>query len=53
MKPTIEPKATEHIQGMIDMTQSLIKKGYAYEKNGHVYFEVNSLKIMENYLIKI
>ena len=44
LKPSIEPKATEHIQGMIDMTQSLIKKGYAYEKDGHVYFEVNSYK---------
>ena len=44
LKPSMEPKATEHIQGMIDMTQSLIKKGYAYEKDGHVYFAVNSYK---------
>ena len=44
LKPTIEPKATEHIKEMIEMTSSLIKKGFAYENKGHVYFEVNSFK---------
>ena len=44
LKPTIEPKATEHIKEMIEMTSSLIKKGFAYENKGHVYFEVTSFK---------
>ena len=44
LKPSIEPKATEHIKGMIEMTSSLISKGFAYENKGHVYFSVNSFK---------
>ena len=44
LKPSIEPKATEHIKGMIEMTSSLISKGFAYENQGHVYFSVNSFK---------
>lgn len=42
LEPSIEPKATEHIKGMIEMTASLISKGFAYENQGHVYFSVNS-----------
>ena len=42
LNPTVEPKATEHIKEMIEMTSSLIKKGYAYENKGHVYFAINS-----------
>ena len=38
--PTHQPKATEHIDLMIEMTNQLIKKGFAYENNKHVYFEV-------------
>ena len=38
--PTHQPKATEHIDLMIEMINQLIKKGYAYENNNHVYFEV-------------
>ena len=44
LKPTKEPKATEHIKGMIEMTSSLIKKGFAYENKGHVYFSVSAFK---------
>ena len=44
LKPTKEPKATEHIKEMIEMTSSLIKKNFAYENNGHVYFSVSSFK---------
>ena len=44
LKPSIEPKATEHIKGMIEMTASLISKGFAYENKGHVYFSVSSFK---------
>jgi len=38
--PSQQPKATEHIDLMIEMISKLIKKGFAYENNKHVYFEV-------------
>ena len=38
--PTHQPKATEHIDLMIEMINKLMKKGFAYENNNHVYFEV-------------
>ena len=38
----LRPKATEHIQEMIKMIQSLIEKGHAYESNGDVYFRVST-----------
>jgi cysteinyl-tRNA synthetase len=40
----IRPKATEHIGGMIKLIKSLIEKGYAYESQGDVYFDVESYK---------
>ena len=43
-KPNHEPKATEHISEMIEMISELIKKGFAYENNKHVYFEVKKFK---------
>ncbi|MBW2040141.1 MAG: cysteine--tRNA ligase, partial [Deltaproteobacteria bacterium] len=39
-KPTIEPKATDHIPDMIHMVQRLLEEGYAYAINGDVYFSV-------------
>ncbi len=36
----VMPRATEHIQGMIDIMQGLIAKGYAYAASGDVYFDV-------------
>ena len=44
LKPSTEPKATEHIKEMVEMTKSLIKKNFAYVSEGHVYFSVNSFK---------
>ncbi len=45
VKPaTHHPKATEEIDGMIEMIQSLIDQDYAYEKNGTVYFRTRSFK---------
>ncbi len=44
LKPTIEPKATEHVKEMIEMTSSLIKKGFAYEIKNHVFFAVSKFK---------
>jgi cysteinyl-tRNA synthetase len=38
--PTHEPLATEHIADMIKIITTLIEKGYAYELDGDVYFEV-------------
>ncbi len=34
------PKATDHIQEMIQITEILVAKGYAYESQGNVYFDV-------------
>jgi cysteinyl-tRNA synthetase len=42
--PTAQPKATEHIDLMIEMISELIKKGFAYENNKHVYFEVKKFE---------
>ena len=42
MPATKNPKATEEIDGMIDMISNLIEKGHAYEKNGTVYFRTRS-----------
>ncbi len=44
LKPSKEPKATEHIKEMIVMTSSLIEKKFAYVNEGHVYFSVSSFK---------
>ncbi len=35
-------RATDHIPEMLDITQSLIDKGFAYQSGGNVYFSVNS-----------
>src|SRR4030066_922924 len=37
----IEPKATEHIEEIIDIVNGLIEKGYAYEVDSSVYFSVD------------
>ena len=42
--PSQQPKATEHIDLMIEMISDLIKKGFAYENNKHVYFEVKKFE---------
>ena len=44
LKPTFEPKATEHIKEMIDMVNNLLKNKHAYENKKHVYFSVSSFK---------
>lgn len=38
--PSIEPTATGHIIEQISMIEDIIQKGYAYEVNGSVYFDV-------------
>jgi cysteinyl-tRNA synthetase len=42
--PTQQPKATEHIDLMIEMISELIEKGFAYENNKHVYFAVKKFE---------
>ncbi len=41
-RATCHPKATEEIDGMIQMISTLIEKGNAYEKNGTVYYRTRS-----------
>jgi len=41
---TYHPKATEEIDGMIKMIETLIEKGHAYAKNGTVFFRTRSFK---------
>ncbi len=41
---TVHPRATQEIDGMIDMISTLIEKDYAYEKNGTVYFRTRKDK---------
>ncbi|MEA1943201.1 MAG: cysteine--tRNA ligase [Pseudomonadota bacterium] len=40
--PSIEPKATDHIEPMIAMMQRLVDEGHAYAAQGHVLFSVKS-----------
>ncbi len=41
-KPDVQPRATEHIREMIALIEALIKRGHAYEAQGHVMFNVPS-----------
>ena len=42
-RATVNPRATEHIQDIIDLVQTLVEKGHAYPTpNGDVYFSVRS-----------
>ena len=42
LEPTQMPRATQYIGQMIDMIETLIEKGHAYEAEGHVLFDVES-----------
>ncbi|UGV41453.1 cysteine--tRNA ligase [Methanococcoides orientis] len=41
---SVYPKATENVDGMIELTKKLIEKGMAYEKGGSIYFRISSFK---------
>ncbi len=43
LPPTQQPRATEHIAGMIEMISTLIKRGHAYAAGGEVLFDVGSM----------
>lgn len=49
MKPSIEPRATGHIIEQIEMIQTIIDKGLAYEVNGSVYFDVTAYSEQQHY----
>lgn len=48
-RPSIEPTATGHIPEQIEMIQDIISKGYAYESNGSVYFDVRKYAKTNDY----
>ncbi|MAO07665.1 MAG: cysteine--tRNA ligase [Alteromonas sp.] len=47
LPPSIEPTATGHIIEQIEIVKKILSEGYAYEKNGSVYFDV--LKFNEDH----
>ncbi|ATL46716.1 cysteine--tRNA ligase [Chitinophaga caeni] len=49
LEPSIEPTATGHIVEQISMIQKIIEKGYAYEVNGSVYFDVKKYATSHQY----
>ncbi|MCK5206473.1 MAG: cysteine--tRNA ligase [Cyclobacteriaceae bacterium] len=49
LDPDIEPSATGHIQEQIKMIERLVEKGFAYEVNGSVYFDVLKYNEKEKY----
>ncbi len=38
------PKASEHVADMIEISHTLIHKGFAYEKHGSIYFDISKFK---------
>lgn len=40
-KPGFLPRATEHIQDMVNLIKKLIEKGYAYKKDGSIYYNIS------------
>lgn len=49
LPPSIEPTATGHIVEQIGMIEEIIRAGYAYEKNGSVYFDVKKYAASHDY----
>lgn len=47
--PSIEPTATGHIVEQIEIIKDIIEKGYAYQTNGSVYFDVAKFSIDHQY----
>jgi len=44
VRPDISPRATGHIIEQIELVKTLLEKGYAYEVNGSVYFDVSKFE---------
>jgi len=49
VEPSIEPTATGHIVEQIEMIKKIMDAGYAYEKNGSVYFDVKKYAASHDY----
>ena len=49
LPPSIEPTATGHIIEQQEIVQEILDKGYAYEKNGSVYFDVQKFNEDQEY----
>jgi cysteinyl-tRNA synthetase len=49
LKPSIEPRASGHIIEQQEFIRNIIDKGYAYESNGSVYFDVKKYSEKHNY----
>ncbi|HTD41308.1 MAG TPA: cysteine--tRNA ligase, partial [Mucilaginibacter sp.] len=49
LPPSIEPTATGHIIEQIELIEVILKKGYAYEVNGSVYFDVEKYNQTQDY----
>ncbi len=45
--PLMHPRATQHVQEIIEMIQAILERGYAYESGGNVWFSVR--KFAEDY----
>jgi cysteinyl-tRNA synthetase len=49
LPPSIEPTATGHIIEQIEMVKEILDRGYAYEVNGTIYFDVEKYNSTQNY----
>lgn len=43
LPPTYQPRATEHISQMVDLIKKIMINGHAYETNGEILFDTNSI----------
>jgi cysteinyl-tRNA synthetase len=44
LRPDVSPRASEHVQEMIETIEKLIENEYAYESKGYVYFDISKFK---------
>lgn len=49
LRPSIEPSASGHVMEQIEMAQDILDKGFAYESNGSVYFDVEKYNKSHSY----
>ncbi|WP_049923262.1 cysteine--tRNA ligase [Halopiger djelfimassiliensis] len=42
LRAEVYPRVSEHVPEIIDLVETLVEKGYAYESNGSVYFDVTA-----------
>ena len=49
LPPTIEPRASGHIIEQIEFVKKILEKGFAYESNGSIYFDIEAYSKKFNY----